>query len=165
MAGRKREISAEEVAAVETMTATGKNTAAGGKVAADTAAGGNDAAANGKAGGKEKAGKKGGYSWLNELRYGRSISVEFFKNNAWLLIIIVVVVIALIGLRYKTKTKMAEIKKLNTELARAESKKLQEKAAYMSLIRETEMRRMVRDKGLPLEFQEQPPYELIDDGD
>ena len=99
-------------------------------------------------------------SWLNELRYGRSISVEFFKSNAWLLLIIVVAVIALIGLRYKTKTKMSEIKRLNTELTRAESEKLQEKSAYMSLIRETEMRRMVREKGLPLEFQEQPPYEL-----
>lgn len=105
-----------------------------------------------------------GYSWVSELRYGRSISVEFFKSNAWLLIIIVVTVIALIGLRYQTKTKMEEIKKLNTELARAESEKLQEKSRYMSLIRETEMRKMVREKGLPLEFQEQPPFELIDDG-
>ena len=112
---------------------------------------------------KKKKENKGGYSWVNEFRYGRSISVEFFKSIAWLLLIIVVAVIGLIGLRYKTKTKMSEIKRLNTELARAESNKLQEKAAYMSLIRETEMRRMVREKGLPLEFQEQPPYELIDD--
>lgn len=101
-------------------------------------------------------------SWLNELRQGRTISVDFFKSNAWLLIIIVVVVIALIGLRYKTKTKMAEIKQLTTELAKAESNKLQEKAKYMTLIRETEMRKMVREKGLPLEFQEQPPYEIVD---
>lgn len=107
--------------------------------------------------------KKHDYSWVSEFRYGRSISVEFFKNNAWLLVIIVVSIIALIGLRYKTKTKMSEIKKLNTELARAESEKLQEKAAYMSLIRETEMRRMVQEKGLPLEFQEQPPYEIINE--
>lgn len=101
-------------------------------------------------------------TWLHEVRMGRTISVEFFKSNAWLLIIIVVAVIALIGLRYKTKTKMAEIKKLNTELAKAESHKLQEKAKYMTLIRETEMRRMVREKGLPLEFQEKPPYEIIE---
>ncbi len=112
--------------------------------------------------GKKEVEKKKSHGWLNELRYGRSISVEFFKTNAWLLIIIVVVVIALIGLRYKTKTKMAEIKRLNIELTRAESLKLQEKSAYMSLIRETEMRRMVREKGLPLEFQEQPPYEIIE---
>lgn len=112
---------------------------------------------------KGKAKDKKGYSWINELRAGRSISVEFFKNNAWLILIIVVAVIALIGLRYKNKTKMEEIKRLTTELKRAESDKLQQKSAYMSLIRETEMRHMVREKGLPLEFQEQPPYELIDE--
>lgn len=104
--------------------------------------------------------KGNGYSWVNELRYGRSISVEFFKSNAWLLLIFVVAVIALMGLRYKTKTRMEEIKRLNVELQRAESAKLQEKASYMSLIRETEMRRLVKEKGLPLEFQEAPPYQL-----
>lgn len=109
----------------------------------------------------EEKSQKNKKSWLRDIRYGRSISVDFFKNNAWLLIIIVVLVISLMGLRYKTKTKMSEIKRLNVELARAESEKLQEKSAYMSLIRETEMRRLVQEKGLPLEFQEQPPYELI----
>ena len=118
--------------------------------------------ANRKPADAQKTGKKE-YSWINELRAGRSISVEFFKSNAWLILIIVVAVIALIGLRYKTKTKMEGIKRLNTELTRAESEKLQAKSAYMSLIRETEMRRMVREKGLPLEFQEQPPYEIIDE--
>lgn len=113
-----------------------------------------------KTAGKKKSGKSGGF--FSELRYGRSISLEFFRNNAWLLLIIVVSVISLMGLRYKTKTKMEEIKRLNTELAKSQSYKLQEKAAYMSLIRETEMRRMVREKGLPLEFQEAPPYEIID---
>lgn len=74
--------------------------------------------------------------------------------------IFVVAMLALMGLRYKTKTKMAEIKRLSTELQLAESSKLQEKAAYMSLIRETEMRRLVEENGLGLEFQEQPPFEL-----
>ncbi|MGN0237514.1 MAG: FtsL-like putative cell division protein [Lepagella sp.] len=105
---------------------------------------------------------KNSYSWMNEMRYGRTISIEFFKSNAWLLVIIIAIVISLMGLRYKTKTKMVEIKNLTKELEIAESDKLHEKAAYMSLIRETEMKRMVREKGLPLEFQEQPPYQLID---
>ncbi|MDE6792599.1 MAG: hypothetical protein K2J48_05905, partial [Muribaculaceae bacterium] len=94
------------------------------------------------------------------IRYGRSLSLEFFKRNAWLLMVFVVAILALIGLRYKTKTKMEEIKRLTTELQRAESSKLQEKAAYMSLIRETEMKRMVEEKNLGLIFQELPPYEL-----
>ena len=106
---------------------------------------------------------KNTYSWVKEMRYGRTISIEFFKSNAWLLVIIIAIVISLMGLRYKTKTKMVEIKNLTKELELAESDKLHEKAAYMSLIRESEMKRMVSDKGLPLEFQEQPPYQLIDD--
>lgn len=104
--------------------------------------------------------KKGTPAWLSDVRYGRSLSVEFFKHNAWLLMVFVVAMLALMGLRYKTKTRMEEIKKLTNELQLAESSKLQEKAAYMSLIRESEMKRLVEEKGLGLEFQEQPPYEL-----
>jgi len=89
-------------------------------------------------------------SWFSDLRYGRSFSVEFFKRNAWLLMVFVVAILSLMGLRYKTKTKMEEIKRLTAELQIAESSKLQEKAAYMSLIRETEMKRMVKEKGLGL---------------
>lgn len=104
--------------------------------------------------------KRSSSGWVSDVRYGRALSVDFFKHNAWLMVLIVVFLLALMGLRYKTKTKMAEIKKLNVELQRAESHKLQEKARYMSLIRETEMIKMVREKKLNLEFQEQPPYEL-----
>ena len=99
-------------------------------------------------------------TWISDVRYGRSLSVEFFKKNAWLLMVFVVSMVSLMGLRYKTKTKMEEIKKLRNELQLAESSKLQEKAAYMSLIRETEMRRLVNENGLGLDFQERPPFEL-----
>ena len=97
---------------------------------------------------------------VRDLRYGQSVSLVFFQRNAWLLIVIVVAIISLIGLRYKTKTKMIEIKKLTKELNIARSSKLQEKSAYMSLIRETEMRRLTQEKNLGLVFQEQPPYEV-----
>ena len=99
-------------------------------------------------------------SWLVDFRYGRSLRVDFFRKNAWFFMVFVVAMLSLIGLRYKNKTKMMEIKKLNIELKQAESSKLQEKAAYMSLIRESEMKRLVEDKGLGLQFQEQPPYEV-----
>ena len=102
---------------------------------------------------------------VNDMRYGRSLSLEFFKQNAWILMLFVVAIIALMGLRYKTKTKMEEIKQLTVELQRSESSKLQEKAAYMSLIREAEMKKMVEEKGLGLQFQEFPPYELDINGE
>ena len=111
----------------------------------------------------EKSKNKQKRGWMSELRYGRSLSIDFFKANAWLMLLFVVAILALIGLRYKTKTKMAEIKQLTVALQRAESHKLQEKSLYMSLIRESEMVKMVREKNLNLEFQEQPPFELTDD--
>ncbi len=107
---------------------------------------------------KEKRKKQPG--WMSELRYGQTISLNFFRTNAWLLTVIVVALLGLMGLRYRTKTRMLEIKQLDIELQRAESYKLQEKAKYMSLIRESEMRKMVAQKGLDLQFQEQPPYRI-----
>lgn len=98
--------------------------------------------------------------WAADLRYGQTVSLTFFRRNAWILMIFLVVVIALMGLRYQVKTKMEQIKKLEKELVQAESDKLQEKAAYMSLIRETEMKRLVDEKNLGLDFREQPPYEV-----
>ena len=98
--------------------------------------------------------------FLSDMRYGKTVSVNFFKNNAWLLITFVSIVLALMGMRYKTKTKMEEIKKLEKELVQSESDKLREKAAYMSLIRETEMMRLVKKNHLGLIFQEQPPFDI-----
>lgn len=112
----------------------------------------------GKAGGAKL--KEAATDWLSDMRYGKTVSVNFFRNNAWLLIIFISIVLALMGVRYKTKTKMEEIKKLEKELVESESSKLREKAAYMSLIRETEMMRLVKKNNLGLIFQEQPPYEI-----
>lgn len=101
-------------------------------------------------------------SFVSDTIYGRWISLRFFTRNAWLWILLLVAVIGLMGLRYKTMTRMARIVELRKELERAESSMLQEKAEYMSLIREAEMQRMAREKGLGLAFREQPPY-IIDD--
>ena len=109
---------------------------------------------------KKKKKKKKKATWMQDIYYGRALSAELFRSNAWFLIAFVAVVLALMGLRYDTKTKMKEIKRLTTELERAESSKLQEKAAYMSLIRETEMERLIQEKGMRLEHREAPPYEL-----
>ena len=58
------------------------------------------------------------------IREGRILSLQFFKNNAGLLLIGIVAILALIGLRYSTQTKMQQIKKLTAELEIAESEKV-----------------------------------------
>ena len=109
---------------------------------------------------KNKQRKDDPRKWTSGLRYGRGVSIRFFHQNLWLLVLIIVVVLVLIGLRYRTKTRMMEIKQLTTELEHAENYKLEQKAAYMSLIRESEMKRLVTEKNLNLEFQQTPPYEV-----
>ncbi|MDE6022730.1 MAG: hypothetical protein K2G13_04430 [Muribaculaceae bacterium] len=100
----------------------------------------------------------------DDLRNGRGVSLEFFKRNAWLIIAIITALIGVMGLRYRTKTRMSEIKQLNKELQRAESDKLHEKAWYMTLIRETELTKLTTEKHLGLKYQEEPPVVIECDG-
>lgn len=97
---------------------------------------------------------------FREFWYGRGVSVNYFRRHAWLIVLIVGAIVVLIGARYRTKTSMMTIKQLRVELQQAENTKLDEKARYMSLIRETDMVKRVSEANLGLVFQEQPPYEL-----
>lgn len=74
-----------------------------------------------------------------------------------MIIAILTALIGVMGLRYRTKARMTEIKQLHRELQRAESFKLQEKARYMTLIRETELTKLTSEKQLGLQYQEEPP--------
>lgn len=119
-------------------------------------------AAKGKTSKKEKKGigskvKNSLKKNTDEIRYGQAVSLGFFKRNAWVIIAIMTALVAVMGLRYKTKARMTEIKQLNRELQRAESSKLQEKAQYMTLIRETELTKLTAEKRLGLRYQEEPP--------
>lgn len=109
---------------------------------------------------KNKSIGKKATGWLSDIRQGKTVSVNFFKHNAWLLITFIAIVLSLMGMRYKTKTKMEHIKVLEKELIKSETEKLREKAAYMSLIRESEMLRLVEKNRMGLVFQEQPPFEI-----
>lgn len=93
----------------------------------------------------------------DDIRSGQAVSLEFFKRNAWIIIAIMTALVGVMGLRYRTKARMTEIKQLTKELQRAESYKLQEKARYMTLIRETELTRLTAEKHLGLKYQEEPP--------
>lgn len=99
-----------------------------------------------------------------DLREGRAVSLEFFKRNAWMIIAIITALIGVMGLRYRTKTRMSEIKQLSRELERVESEKLHEKAWYMTLIRETELTRLTTEKKLGLRYQEEPPVVIECEG-
>lgn len=93
-----------------------------------------------------------------EISRGRGVSISFFRKHAWMILFLTVAVLMLTGLRYKTKTHIMEIERLNERLEQAEHMKMEEKSTYMSLVREKEMVKRVEQKNLGLEFQQQPPY-------
>lgn len=103
---------------------------------------------------------KPGAPVFRDFWYGRGVSVNYFRRHAWLIVLIVCAILVLIGARYRTKTSMMQIKQLRVELQQAENEKLDEKARYMSLIRETDMVKRVNDAHLGLVFQDQPPFQL-----
>ena len=96
--------------------------------------------------------------WMNSLYEGRPLSLGFFMRHAWFILIAMTLVIVLIGQRYSNQTKVQEINKLTKELSRAESEQVNEKAQYMSLIRENEMRKLLHSHHLDLDYQDKPPY-------
>lgn len=106
---------------------------------------------------------KPGAPVFREFWNGRGVSVNYFRQHAWLIVLLVGAIIVLIGARYRTKTSMMQIKQLRVELQQAENAKLDEKSRYMSLIRETDMVKRVGEAKLGLVFREQPPYELKTD--
>ena len=113
--------------------------------------------------GAEKASQKrknSGVSAWQTFKEGRSMSLSFFKRNGWLILLAMAAVIWLISQRYSNQSRMEEIKNLEKELRRAESRKLDAKAEYMSLIRESRMRELMEKNNLTISYQEQPPYIL-----
>lgn len=99
-------------------------------------------------------------TWYRPFTEGRPLSLDFFVRHAWFIIVSLILVLALIGQRYRNLTHMREINKLEKELAQAESEQINAKAKYMSLIRENEMRRLVTEHHLGLDYQDKPPYIL-----
>lgn len=94
---------------------------------------------------------------MGNIRKGRGISVDFFRRNGWLIIFLTVIILVLIGVRYRTRVYMREIKELRQELRSAENEYIEEKARYMSLIRETDMVQMSARYNLGLTFSDKPP--------
>lgn len=72
-------------------------------------------------------------------------------------------VLILLGMRYRTRVYMRQIKDLRTELKQAENERIEEKARYMSMIRETDMVQMAQKHNLGLVFSDKPPFVLQTD--
>ena len=105
----------------------------------------------------EVATKRGLRGMMANMRKGRGVSLDFFRRNGWFICFLIVVVLILLGMRYRTRVYMRQIKDLRTELKQAEN------ARYMIMIRETDMVQMAQKHNLGLVFSDKPPFVLQTD--
>lgn len=103
-----------------------------------------------------KTGKKAGKSILQ----GRIFSLEFFKRNWVYVVFVVAMALAYIGNKFACQRSIQELLSLKTELVNAQSDLVVSSAKYNSMIRESEMVKLMNEKHLGLTAPSSPPYEL-----
>ena len=91
---------------------------------------------------------------------GRFFSLDFFKRNAVYIIALVIMALAYIANKFVCQSSMEEVIKLKTELSNAQTDLVNASARYNSMIRESEMTKLMREKHINLTAPSEPPYEL-----
>jgi len=103
-----------------------------------------------------ETGKKAGKTILQ----GRIFSLEFFKRNWVYIVFVVAMALAYIGNKFACQRSIQELLSLKTDLANAQSDLVVSSAKYNSMIRESEMVKLMNEKHLGLSAPSEPPYEL-----
>lgn len=101
-------------------------------------------------------GKKAG----KDIIQGRFFSLDFFKRHAVYIIALVVMALAYIANKFVCQSSMQEVLSLRTELANAQTDLVNSSAAYNSMIRESEMTKLMQAKNIDLSAPLDPPYVL-----
>ena len=91
---------------------------------------------------------------------GRLFSLDFFKRNAKYIIFVVLMALAYIANKFMYQSGIQELITLKTELADAQTDLVNSSAKYNSMILESEMSKLMREKHLGLGAPLEPPYEL-----
>ncbi len=101
-------------------------------------------------------GKKAG----KDIIQGRFFSLDFFKRNAVYIIALVIMALAYIANKFVCQSSMQEVMTLKTDLANAQTDLVTSSAQYNSMIRESELTRLMNEKNLGLTAPKDPPYVL-----
>ena len=101
-------------------------------------------------------GKKAG----KDIIQGRFFSLDFFKRNAVYIVALVVMALAYIANKFMCQSNMQEVISLRTELANAQTDLVNSSAKYNSMIRESEMTKLMRERHIDLSAPLEPPYQL-----
>jgi hypothetical protein len=110
---------------------------------------------------KPKQGKSG--SFMKELLSGIIFSDIIVLKNLWYIIFLTILGAIYIGNRFHAEKITRESARLTREVKDLKAEALSTSANLMYVSKQSEVYRMVREKGLGLEELKTPPYKLIVD--
>jgi hypothetical protein len=113
---------------------------------------------------KEKGGEaKKNISFMKELLSGTMVSEKIILKNIWYVLLLTFLIAVYIGNRFHAEKVTRELAKIQREVRDLRSESLSTSADLMTLSRQTEVARLIRERGLTLEELKTPPYKVIVD--
>ena len=108
-----------------------------------------------------RQGKSG--SFVKELLSGILVSDKIILRNIWYIILLTILGAIYIGNRFNAEKITRQTTRLSREVKDLKAEALSTSSDLMSVSKQSEVFRMVREKGLGLEELKTPPYKLIID--
>jgi len=102
-------------------------------------------------------------SFIKELLSGSMITEKIILKNLWYILLITLLAAIYIGNRFHAERITRETAKLQREVKELRAESLSTSASLMFLSRQSEVQRLVKEKGLNLEELKTPPYKLLVD--
>lgn len=110
----------------------------------------------------EKTNVKTG-SFLKELLSGSMVTEKIILKNLWYVLLLTLLAAIYIGNRFHAEKITRETTRLQREVKELRAESLSTSADLMYLSRQSEVFRLVKEKGLKLEELKTPPYKLLVD--
>lgn len=108
---------------------------------------------------KKKKAKSG--SFIKELLSGSMITEKIILKNLWYILLITLLASIYIGNRFHAEKITRETARLQREVRELRAESLSTSASLMFISRQSEVQRLVKERGLNLEELKTPPYKLL----
>jgi cell division protein FtsL len=102
-------------------------------------------------------------SFMKELLSGSMVTEKIILANLWYVLLLTFLAAIYIGNRFHAEKITRETAKLQSEVKDLRAESLSTSADLMFVSRQSEVYRLVREKGLNLEEMKVPPYKLLVD--
>lgn len=102
-------------------------------------------------------------TFMKELLSGSMITEKIILKNIWYVLLITLLAAVYIGNRFHAERITRETAKLQREVSDLRAESLSTSADLMSVSRQSEVIRLIRERGIALEELKSPPYKLLVD--